>query len=96
MTYGFGAADVFLLVYQLHYLESTGRSGLMTRLRKKWWFNYCGKKWVYTFNKGQIKDPGKRELFEIRNRAFCETILQEKDRFKAAFDYLEKVKPLKH
>lgn len=95
MTYGFGAADVFLLVYQIHYLESTGRSSLMTRLRKTWWFNYLGKKWAYVFNKADIKDPKKRELFEIRNRAFCETILQEKARFKAAFDYLENVKPLR-
>ncbi len=95
MTYGFGAADVFVLVYQLHYLESTGRKSLMTTLRKKWWFNYLGKKLTYFLKRGTFKDPGQRELFEIRNRAFCETILQEKKRFTEAFAYLDKIPKLR-
>lgn len=95
MTYGFGAADVFVLVYQLHYLESTGRKSLMTTLRKNWWFNYLGKKITYFLKRGSFTDPGQRELFEIRNRAFCETLLREKKRFREAFAYLDNIPKLR-
>jgi len=91
MTRGFGAADVFVLVYELLYLESTGRKSLTTTLRKSWWFNYLGKKINYFLKRGTIHDPGRRELFEIRNRAFCETIVREKKRFTEAFSYLGKI-----
>ncbi len=95
MTYGFGAADVFILVYQIHWLESTGRTSMMTRLRKLWWFNLLGKKINYFTKKNKIKDPQERELFEIRNKAFCETILKERIKFQEAFAYLEDIKPIK-
>ena len=91
MTWGFGASDVFLLVYELLYHENTGRKTLNTVLRKHWWFNYLGKKINYFLKRGTVEDPGQRELFEIRNRAFCETILQEKKRFTEAFSHLGKL-----
>ncbi len=95
MTYGFGAADVYVLVYQLHYLEKTGRKSLLTTLRKQWWFNYLGKKLNYYLKRGTFRDAGQRELFEIRNRAFCETLLREKKRFSKAFHSLDQIPPLR-
>jgi glycosyltransferase involved in cell wall biosynthesis len=95
MTQGFGESDVFTLPYQIIYKESVDGKKLITSLRKKWWFNYFGKK-IALF----IKDPfqfipakpeSQQELLRIRNKAFCDTILNEKAKFEESFLYLEKI-----
>lgn len=91
MTWGFGAADVFFLIYKITYLESKQQTSFKNTLRKKWWFNYLGKRISHSLRRNLIKDPKKRELFDIRNQAFCETILLEKKRFEQGFAYVENI-----
>lgn len=95
MTEGFGESDVFTLPYKILYEESKGKRSLMNQLRKKWWFNYFGKKISLT-----IKDPlyflstpqfSQKELIRIRNRAFCKTIFLERNKFEESFNYLKEI-----
>lgn len=88
MTEGFGSADVFTLVYDIVYQEEKGKLSFTQSLRKKWWFNYLGKRVNLSLKRGTINDRKKRELYEIRMLAFCKTIEQEKERFEASFSYL--------
>lgn len=95
MTYGFGQADVFTLIYDLIYKEQTGTSSLISRLRKFWWFNYIGKRIALflqlPFYKPKTGEISQKKLLYIRYIAFCETILLEKDRFRDGFKYIEKI-----
>lgn len=91
MTYGFGAADVFTLVYDIVYQESKGISSFITSLRKKWWFNYLGKRINLALKRGVIKDKKQQQLYDIRMLAFCENISQEKKRFEESFSYLQRI-----
>ncbi|CAN1577229.1 WcaA Glycosyltransferases involved in cell wall biogenesis [Spirosomataceae bacterium] len=95
MTEGFGQADVFTLPYKIMYEESQGKRSLMNTFRKKWWFNFLGKKIALL-----LKDPfqfiaapphTQKELNRIRNKAFCETIWLERKKFEGSFAYLENV-----
>jgi glycosyltransferase involved in cell wall biosynthesis len=95
MTYGFGAADVFFLVYQINYAESEGQKTFLNTLRKKWWFNFLGKRIVLALKRGTFRDREQKELFEIRNQAFCETILTDKRRFEEGFAYLNSIPKIK-
>ncbi len=92
MFEGFGEADVFTLPYKILYEESKGNKSLINKLRKKWWFNWIGKK-VALF----IKDPlqfiaapafSQKELNRIRNKSFCHTIWKESEKFEKSFEYL--------
>lgn len=92
MTEGFGQADVFTLPYKILYEESNGNKSLLNSLRKTWWFNYLGKK-ISLY----IKDPfqfiaapefSQKELYRIRNNAFCKTIWAERRKFEGSFEYL--------
>lgn len=94
MTYGFGASDVFTLIYKINYLESIGKKSLINTLRKKWWFNLIGKRAAHIIRKNFIKDHNQRKLANIRNKAFIETILVEKERFENGFQYLESIPKL--
>lgn len=91
MTHGFGAADVFTLIYEVQYKKTSGQGGLLNSLRMNWLFNYIGKKLVYLLKKNSFKDKGFGELYKIRNTAFCDTIVREKKRFQAGFAYLEQI-----
>lgn len=91
MTHGFGAADVFTLVYDIVYQESKGRTAAIQSLRKKWWFNYLGKRINLALKRGVMKDKRQQELYDIRMLAFCETISLEKKRFEESFSHLESI-----
>ncbi len=95
MTQGFGESDVFTLPYKILYTEKTKGKSLLLSLRKKWWFNYFGKKIALL-----LKDPfqfiapppySQKELNRIRNKAFCETIWVESKKFENSFAYLENI-----
>jgi glycosyltransferase involved in cell wall biosynthesis len=92
MTEGFGEADVFTLPYKILYEESKGSKTLLNNLRKKWWFNFFGKKVALWINDplNFIGAPSfsQKELYRIRNRAFCETIWRERTKFQNSFEYL--------
>ena len=95
MTEGFGEADVFSLPYKILYEESKGNKTIINQLRKKWWFNYVGKKISlisqdpFLFIKPAIHS--KKELNRIRNKTFCDTIWKERKKFEGTFDYLKKI-----
>lgn len=95
MTEGFGESDVFTLPYKILYEESKGQKSLINVLRKKWWFNFIGKKISLL-----LKDPflfvqapiySKKQLNRIRNQAFCDTIWREREKFDGSFKYLMEI-----
>lgn len=95
MTYGFGQADVFVLPYTYLYKKSKGSLTFFDKLRKKWWVNYFGKK--VALNILRIKKSlGKiaaddYEIAEIRNQAFCSSLLEQKTIFENSFEELQKL-----
>lgn len=90
LTHGFGAADVFMLCYDIVYSEQKGKTSLVLQLRKLWWVNYLGKSISLLLRKYSIPKP-QREIFKIRMKAFCETMLEKRAEFKAGFPYLRKI-----
>lgn len=93
MFEGFGASDVFTLVYRTHYEESTNGKSLKTYLRRQWWFNYLGKNIVNFLKFRNVKGENSQiTLMNIRNKAFCANILKNKSNFMNAFRYLDDIK----
>ena len=93
MFAGFGAADVFTLPYKLLYAKEKGQTGILDGLRRTWWFNYFGKKTVNTIRYCFFaKSTDIKTLMNIRNKAFCEVMLQNKVDFENSFAYLEQIK----
>jgi glycosyltransferase involved in cell wall biosynthesis len=85
MTFGFGAADVYLLLYDLVYAESIGKRSINKFLRKNWLYNIIGKKTSLIVKIWRISDPKKRQLFKTRNDAFCKTLMENKENFKQKY-----------
>ncbi|WP_341227970.1 glycosyltransferase [uncultured Arcticibacterium sp.] len=95
MIYGFGEADVFVLPYAYQYKKAQGLLTFFDKLRKKWWVNYLGKKVALTILRikktfGKIS-PEDFEIAEIRNQAFCTSLLEQKRTFENSFDDLSKL-----
>jgi glycosyltransferase involved in cell wall biosynthesis len=88
MFAGFGAADVFTLVYRLDFENQNANT-----LRKKWWVNYAVKKivtWLkYSFSEGK---DGSNKLMKIRNEALCSVIKEHQHEFENGFAYLQDLK----
>ncbi|AWV99363.1 glycosyltransferase [Arcticibacterium luteifluviistationis] len=96
MTYGFGEADVFVLPYTYHYKKSQGETSFLDELRKKWWVNYLGKKVALSILRikkslGKIA-PDEFEIAKIRNQAFCDSILEQKNTFQQSFEELSRLR----
>ncbi len=92
MFAGFGASDVFTLPYKILYAEETGKTSLFNKLRKKWWFNYFGKKIVTFLNYGLLaKESDIKTLMHIRNTSFCAVLWSQKSEFERSFDYLKRI-----
>lgn len=96
MTYGFGVTDVFLLPYRLIHEKRENGAYLNYYFRKKWFFNYFGKKMSllvnllkYKIGKIQISDF---EKIKARNSGFCETIFREKKKFYDSFFQINNLK----
>jgi glycosyltransferase involved in cell wall biosynthesis len=95
MTEGFGQSDVFILPYSILYKESKGKGNFLLSLRKKWWFNYLGKKIAlaltdpFPFFRKSAFDS--KILIRIRNNAFCATIWKERKKFEESFKMLEEL-----
>jgi glycosyltransferase involved in cell wall biosynthesis len=95
MTEGFGESDVFTLPYKILYEEAKGQKSLINKLRRKWWFNFLGKKISLLLQDPLLfldaPDYSKKQLNRIRNRSFCETIWRERSRFEKSFGYLKEI-----
>jgi glycosyltransferase involved in cell wall biosynthesis len=93
MFSGFGASDVFTLPYKILYAEATGKNSFVDTFRKKWWFNFITKKLATWLRYGFLsKNSEIKNLMNIRNKAFCDVIWENRIAFENSFEYLKNIK----
>ncbi|MGR3811687.1 glycosyltransferase [Jiulongibacter sp. NS-SX5] len=95
VTSGFGSADVFLTAYIYFYHLQKSKLGLGQKLRKFWWFNYFGKKlslFIWSMKKwiGKISEED-FTILAIRINSYCETIKNERSKFKESFTFVKRL-----